>query len=115
MPFRLLVYMVNLWEQYFRNVPEKERAVIRECFQKVEKRMISGFQQMMAELEEQAEERGVKLGEERGIRILISSYKEIGCTPEQTSGTVARKYGLPLEKAREYVERYWECADENAT
>ena len=25
MPFRLLVYMVGMWEEYFRNVPEKER------------------------------------------------------------------------------------------
>ena len=126
----------NLMEVWFDNVlsgmfGEKEREFIRDCFMRGEKKMISGFEQIMIEERERAEFRGLKRGEEigqrRGEEIGLKRGEEIGGAKEREEGirrmielcaelslnhkeTVAKllgKYELSQEAAQKYVERFW--------
>lgn len=57
--------------------------------------------------EEIGKEIGKEIGIEIGIRILIETCQEHGDPKEETVLAVSGKYGLPLEKSKEYVDRFW--------
>ena len=106
----------NLLETWFAHVlegkfGEKEQAFIRECFQKGEKKMISGFEQIMIEERENAKREGLEQGtsseRDHGIQVLVESCREFGQTAESAVRKLMEKYLLSTEQAETYVKRYW--------
>lgn len=90
---------------------EKEQAFIRECFRRGEKKMISGFEQIVIEERENAKQEGIKQGmlseQERGIQVLTESCKKFGQTAETAIEIIIQNYSLSPEDARTLVARYW--------
>ena len=86
---------------------EKEQEFIRQCFRKGEKKMISGFEQIVIEERENAKKEGLEQGIERGIQVLVETYREFGQTMENAVEKLVQKYALSAEEARKFVERYW--------
>ena len=118
----------NLMEIWFAHVLEgrfgkKEQDFIRQCFQKGEKKMISGFEQIVIEEKENARKEGMEQGIERGIRqgiergasrekehgiqVLLKTCREFGQSAETAAEKLVQSYDLPAEEARELAERYW--------
>lgn len=106
----------NLLETWFASVLEgkfgkKEQEFIRECFRKGEKKMISGFEQIVIEERENAKQEGMEQGmsseRDRGIKILVESCREFGQTVESVVKKLMEKYALSAEDAQVYVKRYW--------
>lgn len=106
----------NLLETWFAHVlegkfGEKEQAFIRECFQKGEKKMISGFEQIVIEERENAKQEGLEQGasseRDHGIQVLVESCREFGQTEESAVRKLKEKYLLSTEQAQAYVKRYW--------
>ena len=68
------------------------------------------MEQMKDELEEAEKagiEKGIDKGRQEGIKILIENCKEFALSYEQTADKVAEKYELPVEKAEEYMKKFW--------
>ena len=51
--------------------------------------------------------RGIEEGMEKGIQIMIETYQELGLNREATIEKVTKKCAVELEKATDYVHRYW--------
>ena len=56
-------------------------------------------------------EDGKTIGKEMGIRILVETCQEHGDSIEETVAAVSGKYELAVEKAVEYVDRFWKNRD----
>ena len=106
----------NLLETWFASVLEgkfgkKEQEFIRECFRKGEKKMISGFEQIVIEERESAKQEGIEQGmsseRERGMQVLIESCKKFGQTAETAIEIIMKNYSLSSEDAQAFVKRYW--------
>ena len=102
----------NLLETWFANVlegkfGEKEQAFIRECFRKGEKKMISGFEQIVNEERENARQEGAVSERAHGMQILIESCRKFGQTMETAVETLIQNYSLSPEDAQALVARYW--------
>ena len=54
---------------------------------------------------------GKEIGKEIGIRILVETCQEHGDSMEETVAAVSGKYELAVEKAAEYVDRFWKNRD----
>jgi len=52
-------------------------------------------------------EKGLEKGLEQGLEILVTTCRDLGLTPEDTITRITEKSSLSLEKAREFVEKYW--------
>ena len=87
---------------------EEEQAFILECFRKGEKKMISGFEQIVIEERENAKQEGMSSERDRGIKILIESCREFGQTAEAALKKLMEKYALSAEDAKALVRRYWQ-------
>ena len=64
-------------------------------------------EEMKKEILQDAERKGVQAGIQQGIKILIESCKEFALSYEQTIHKIAEKYELPIEKAEEYMKKFW--------
>ena len=104
----------NLMEIWFAHVlegkfSEKEQAFIRECFQKGEKKMISGFEQMMNEKEENARREGLEQGTELKLISLILKKLKKSCTVAQIAEALEEseeKISRIVETAQKYAPEY---------
>ena len=69
--------------------------------------MCDALKELMKDELEEAEKVGIDKGRQEGIRILIENCKEFALSYEQTADKVAEKYELPVEKAEEYMKKFW--------
>ena len=106
--FLLIRQFEHALEGMFR---EEEQEFIRECFRKGEKKMISGFEQIVIEERENAKQEGIEQGmsseRERGMQVLIESCKKFGQTAETAIEIIMQNYSLSSEDAQAFVKRYW--------
>ena len=104
----------NLLETWFASVlegkfGEKEQAFIRECFQKGEKKMISGFEQIVIEERENAKQEGRQEGLDLQLIRLVSKKLKKSYTVAQIAETLEEaeeKIGRIVEIARKYAPEY---------
>ena len=52
--------------------------------------------------------RGISQGILKGILVLLDTYQEMNLSEEEAERRIAEKFSLSEEKAREYIEKYWE-------
>ena len=95
--------------RYVHRFSEKEQAFIRECFQKGEKKMISGFEQMMNEKEENARREGLEQGTELKLISLILKKLKKSCTVAQIAEALEEseeKISRIVETVQKYAPEY---------
>lgn len=80
-------------EQVLASYTEQEKEEMEVC-------------QAIDELIKDGELRGIQIGEERGIKILIIDNLEEGRTENQILSKLVRRYNLTNEKAKEYYTKY---------
>ena len=78
----------------------------KEKFQEV-RGMCDALKELMKDELEEAKREAKKEGIQQGIKILIESCKEFALSYEQTIHKIAEKYELPIEKAEEYMKKFW--------
>ena len=78
----------------------------KEKFQEV-RGMCDAIKELMKDELEEAKREAKKEGIQQGIKILIESCKEFALSYEQTIHKIAEKYELPIEKAEEYMKKFW--------
>ena len=112
----------NLLETWFEHAlegmfREEEQAFIRECFRKGEKKMISGFEQIVIAERENAKQEGIGIGVDRGIEQgtelklinLVLKKMRKSCTVAQIAEALEEseeKIGRIVEIARKYAPEY---------
>ena len=53
------------------------------------------------------EEQGLERGLAQGIKVLIETCKELGCSTEDTLSKIQTKFDLSKDIAQDYMDRFW--------
>ena len=78
--------------------------------------MCDALRELFAEELRESKEEGISVGMTRGISqwilkgilVLLDTYQEMNLSEEEAERRIAEKFSLSEEKAREYIEKYWE-------
>ena len=78
-------------------------------------KLVKGGETKVCDLLDEAENRGIQKGIQKGIqqslqsgiRILITTCKELGIDYDRTASKLKEKYALPEEEARKDMKLYW--------
>lgn len=52
-------------------------------------------------------EKGIEQGMTKGIEVIVEFCREDGKSRDTATEKIMEKFSLPLDKAKEYVNRFW--------
>lgn len=112
----LLKYVIQ-HKEYFECVDQDTYNAIREFMnsEKVLKTIIGEKEEVtvdmckaLQDLFDEGIEQGMEQGMEQGVRAMIDTCKEFECSRDTTLQKLVEKIPLSEERAREYMEKYWD-------
>lgn len=62
---------------------------------------------IMCNLSDRIEEKGIEKGIEQGIKVLVETCQEFGISQGETISRVEQRFSISGERVREYIQKYW--------